>query len=178
MIVLALASGFYEYIFLFHFLTMPTSLNCCWVFCNGIILYSHSNRKCSIIRTTHGSSAFIYLNTIKSWITFPHPHCCIGSLHFLHTLLLMAGGFSSHFSLGQPEITILKSLDWFTRLPMWLFFGQWVPAGSWASTNEQFKSHRWKQARPDSLHSIQVTPSERALVKTRSLCSMSELSPS
>lgn len=94
---------------------MPTSLNCCWVFCNGIILYSHSNRKCSIIRTTHGFSAFIYLNTIKSWITFPHPRCCIGSLHFLHTLLLMVGGFSSHFSLGQPEITILKSLDWFIR---------------------------------------------------------------
>lgn len=48
---------------------------------------------------------------------------------------------------------------------MWLLFGQRLPAGRWASANEQFKSRRWKQARPDSLPSIGATPS---LLKTSS----------
>ena len=44
--------------------------------------------------------------------------------------------------------------------PILLLFGQWVPAGLQAFANEQFKSHRWKDARPNSLLSIQVDPSE------------------
>lgn len=65
-----------------------------------------------------GRWLLFYLNTIKSWITFPHPCCCRGFLlHFVGSLLFndrrLFPTFSSHFSLGQPEIMILKSLRWF-----------------------------------------------------------------
>lgn len=100
------------------------------------------------------------------------------TLPALSSVLMTEGLFStssSHFSLGQPEIMILKSLRWFIQRrrrlgPCGSSLDNGFHAGSQASTNEQFKSHRWKEARTDSLLSIRV----RTPAKKRSLCSASE----
>lgn len=78
---------------------------------------------------------------------------------------------------------ILKSLCWFMQHRgqlglAWVLFGRWVPAGSQESANEQFKSHRLKEAKPDSLLLIQVNPSEKRGVDEIVMQLVWELSPS
>lgn len=115
MTVLVLASGFYEYIVYFIFSQCQLLRTAVEFFVMGLF-YIHT-----VMESAPLSGLLLCLLVsftgipLSPELRFHIPAVAQTFYTSCALCFLMAEAFSSHFSLGQPEITILKFLCWFIR---------------------------------------------------------------